>query len=404
MASPLQKIRDLFSELMGWTGEELIPVDFVMAAYLSPFLPGSVEKTWGDLCGPPASGKSEILRALEDGENRTRVVHNITPNAFSSAMRDENDKSIDYSLVHVLQDSTPPKGPKVLILPEMTSILGMGPERVGKFFGDMRAAYDGSFNNAAGNLGIDCKSDLNFGVLTACTEVMDEYRKSNQTLGERTMVCRIGRETAAYTARQKIADQVVQGDRLRKAVLRTRIKVVTHKALNEAIAHIKTTNGNVVRGESFTFRVGRLGAIATSLRTQPLSANSFTSLSEGPARLAQQLVNWGDCRVLFDGRPAWNEGDYKLVRRITQDTLHPETIKAIHALWRDGEEESVLPMEASTILSKSDVGQSFFRQLKQWAIIGILYQFDATSYALHPAFASDIKRTGFMEGLYAFRS
>ena len=42
--SPLRRIRELFTELMGWTNEELEAVDFIMASYISPFIPGAGER------------------------------------------------------------------------------------------------------------------------------------------------------------------------------------------------------------------------------------------------------------------------------------------------------------------------------------------------------------------------
>ena len=376
-----------------------MPVDFVMASYLSAFLPGAVEKSWGDLCGPASIGKTEILRALEDGQQRTVVIHNITENAFASAMKDENNPEKDFSLAFQLSSRRPPKGPKVLVLPELSTFLTMRGDKVAKLFGDLRAAFDGSYNTAAGNIGLESKNDLNFGLLTACTEVLDEFRRTNQTLGERTVVCRIGRHTKAYSSRQKIADHVGRGNRLKKAQLRVRIQVTTRKALDASIALIKSTGGRVGQSDAFLHRVGRLAAVATSVRTQPLSSNSYTSLAEGPGRLVQQLITWGDCRVLFDARDEWTREDYDLVRRIAQDTMSPESLRALHIMWRGGLRESSTPIPCEEIRRQANIDGAFHRQLRQWEIIGILEQYDTNSYSLNPAFAQDIHDTNFMEEL-----
>lgn len=399
MTSPLQTLRGLFTELMGWEDEELMPVDFVMASYLTGFLPGAVEKSWGDLCGPPAIGKTEILRALEDGQRRTIMVDTLTENAFSSAMRDPDEPDKDFSLLYQLSDRREPRGPKVLVIKEMSTLLNMRREKADKIFADLRAAYDGSYTTAAGNIGLDTKTDLNFGMLTACTEKLDEFRRTNQTLGERTVVCRIGRESREYVARQEIADHVIKGCRLRKAALRARIKIATRKAIEEAIALIKTTGGKVGQGESFISRVGRLATIATSVRTVPLSAKSYANLAEGPGRLIGQLTSWGDCRVLFDARRSWTDEDYRLVRRIAQDTMPPDNLRALHVMWRGGPKEAVKPMPGEEIRRKANLDGTFFRQLRQWAIIGILHQYDEGVYGMNPAFAEDVELTGFMEGI-----
>lgn len=399
MPTPLGILREHFQELMGWEGEELMPVDFVMASYLTAFLPGAVEKSWGDLCGPPACGKTEILRALEDGQQRTIMLDTLTTNAFSSAMRDPDDPTKDFSLLYQLSNGRMPKGPKVLVIKEFSTFLNMPRDKVNQVFADLRAAYDGTYTVAAGNIGLETKTDLNFGMLTACTEKLDEFRRTNQTLGERTVVCRIGRSTSSYEARAKVADHVIKGDRLQKAILRARIKVSTKKALDEAIRTIRETKGKVSQSEDFLQQLGRLCAVATSVRTAPLSKTSYANLAEGPGRLIGQLTAWGDCRVLFDARASWTTDDYRMVRRVAQDTMPPESLRALSSIWRGGRDNAVRPITGEEIRQAATLDIGFHRQLQQWVIIGILLQPLEGTYQMNPAFAADVEYTGFMEGL-----
>jgi hypothetical protein len=376
-----------------------MPVDFVMASYLTGFLPGAVEKAWGDLCGPPSIGKTEILRALEDGQNRTVMVDTLTENAFSSAMRNPDEPDRDFSLLYQLSDGREPRGPKVLVIKEFSTFLNMRREKSDKIFADLRSAYDGDYTTAAGNIGLDTKTDLNFGLITACTEKLDEFRRTNQTLGERTLVCRIGRHTRGYAARQAIADHVIRGNRLVKAALRAKIKVTVKRAINDAVERIRKKEYKVTQEEQFILKVGRLAALATSVRTGPLSERSYASLSEGPGRFVGQLTSWGDCRVIFDGRTAWTDDDYHLVRRIAQDTMPPENLRALAALWRGSKEAAVAPMDSNTIWGEALLDSSFSRQLQQWAIIGILNVAGGCLYSMNPDFAADVELTGFMEGI-----
>lgn len=397
--SPLQKLRELFHGMMNWDGEDLIPLDFVMACYLTPFLPGSVDKAWGDLRGPAAIGKSEILHALKDGQQRSIVLHNITTNAFSSAMQDENDKTLDFSLAYQLSDGRKPEGPKVLVLPELSSFLCMATEKVQKFFSDLRGAFEGEHNTASGNQGLINKSDLNFGLLTACTEKADEYSRANQPLGERTLICRLGKGMEEYEARAALADHVGKTDRVKKARAQNIIRATTRSAIDSAVQHVNETGGKVEQSEDMIRKVGRLGAVSTSVRTMPISGTSLATLSEGPARIELQLMALGDCRVLFDGRSSWTEDDYNLVRRVTQDTMLPECLAAMNVIWRGDIGKAVLPMTVEDIRRGCNQPSGFYRQLKQWAIIGILEPHGEAGYSMHPAFARDVEYTGFLEGL-----
>jgi hypothetical protein len=270
----------------------------------------------------------------------------------------------------------------------------MRKEKVDKIFADLRSAYDGSYTTAAGNIGLDTRNNLQFGLITACTEKLDDFRRTNQTLGERTLVCRMGRERASYAARAAVADHVVRGCRMKKAALRARIKIQTRKAINAAIKQIKKCGGKVAQGEVYLSRVARVAAIATSIRSAPLSKRSYTNLAEGAARFAGQLTSWGDSRVLFDGRSSWTDDDYALVRRIAQDTMPPEFLRGIHAMWKTS-----MPQSIDDIRKGAMADGDFYRQLKQWEIIGVVHAGATGDYALDTAFRKDLDTTGFMEGL-----
>jgi hypothetical protein len=322
------------------------------------------------------------------------MIDTLTENAFASAMRDPDEPERDFSLLFQLSNGRDPKGPKVLVIKEFSTFLNMRREKVDKIFADLRSAYDGSYATAAGNIGLETRNDLQFGLITACTEKLDDFRRTNQTLGERTLVCRIGRETASYAARAAVADHVVQGCRMKKAALRARIKIQTRKAINAAIKRIKSCGGKVAQSDLFLRRVARVAAIATSIRSSPLSKKSYTNLAEGAARFTGQLTSWGDCRVLFDGRSGWTAEDYALVRRIAQDTMPPEFLRGIHAMWKHGKTMSIEEIRQGAMADGD-----FYRQLKQWEIIGILHRTATDEYLLDPIFKQDLDDTGFMEGL-----
>jgi hypothetical protein len=395
----LQQLRSLFKEMLDWDGEALIPVDFVMASALTAYLPGSVEKAWGDLCGPPSSGKSEVLNSLEDGNRRVIVLEDLTGKAFNSGMRDESDPDKRFSVIAQLRHSRPPVGPKILVFPEMGAITNMPREQRRQLFNAIRAAFEGNFRSATGVAGLDPIHDASFALLTGGTEQMDEYRRYDQTLGQRTLTCRVARHTSKYEVRQQIADRAAQTDRMAKHHLKEKIRQKVCVFLDNAISRIKATGGMVQQDESYIHRIGRLGLIVTSLRTVPLSRETYTSLPEGAPRLAQQLVAFGDARVLFDGRNSWTDDDYALVRRIAQDTLPPSFLRALHAMYRGKVENAVKAYPCDRLIRDAQVGPEFYRQIHQWHINDIVDFHHDGVYSIKPGFAADLEYTGFMEGL-----
>jgi hypothetical protein len=79
--------------------------------------------------------------------------------------------------------------------------------------------------------------------------------------------------------------------------------------------------------------------------------------------------------------------------------MPPENLRAIHALWRGGAEASRAPMTVDEIREKAMADGEFYRQVRQWEIIGILFSYGNGEYGLNPEFAKDLEFTGFMEGL-----
>jgi hypothetical protein len=385
--------------MLDWEGEALIPVDFVMASALTAYLPGSVEKAWGDLCGPPSSGKSEVLNALEDGNQRVIILENMTGRAFDSGMRDESDPDKRFSVISELRVSRPPIGPKILVFPEMGAITSMPKEQRRQLFNALRAAFEGRYRGATGVAGLDPIHDASFALLTGGTEQMDEFRRFDQTLGQRTLICRVARHTSDYGVRQRIADRAARTDRMAKHQLKEKIRSSVGIFLDNAIARIQATGGMVQQDDSYIHRIGRLGLIVTSIRTCPLSRESYTSVPEGAPRLAQQLVAFGDSRVLFDARNSWTDADYALVRRIAQDTLPPSFLRALHAMYRGKVENAIKAYPADRLIKEAKVGPEFYRQVHQWHINDIVDFHHDGVYSLKPEFAADLEYTSFMEGL-----
>lgn len=377
-----------------------MPVDFVCASAINAWLPGANEKAWGELIAAGSSGKTELLSAFNDGERRAIFREHFTENSFTSAFRDENDPDEDHSLARLLQYSTEPRGPKILVLPEMTTIYKARPEKRDTILSNLRAAYDGSLRQQAGNIGADLKTDLVFGLIGACTETADVFRMQDQTLGSRTLICRLARHTLSYASGQKTADFVSQVDRLDKADLRNEIKGDVKEALARCIELIRTTEGRVQRDGKMAHQVGRLALLSTRVRSVPLSDRMYASTPEGPARLEHQLMGWGDSRAVFDGRTAWTEEDYRLIRRVAQDTMPPHFLRVWKALWRGSAEASIQGLSTDKIIAESKTDRDICRQLRQWSIFELLNDFEGgSSWGIRPDVAADIEYTGFLENL-----
>lgn len=387
--SPLDQARDGFTRLLGWTGEDLYPVDFCLASYLSTFLPGQKEKPWGALVGGPGTGKSQVLHMF-DLHARTVSVQHFTENSFTSAYQDPNNPNMDFSLLARLSPQSTPLGRKVLIIHEMSTVLQGRPERANKLMSDLRAAFEdtGGYTVSSGMQGLRTY-DTGFGLLIASTEVMDDYLKTNQTLGERTIICRTGRSLIPFCKRREVARSAFLVDRTKKAKTIEEIQNFVKDLIDESIERAKTADIGVP--ENLVEKGSLLTNLVTSIRTCPLK-NSYVSTPEGPARLSQQVRLWGDTRALIDGRDTWNLEDYKLVRRLSIDTMPPDHWRLFNAMWRGSPEAAIKAAPASELAYRAKVEPEFAkRQLRQWTILDFMVQCssDLETYAMKPEVAAD---------------
>lgn len=74
--------------------------------------------------------------------------------------------------------------------------------------------------------------------------------------------------------------------------------------------------------------------------------------------------------------------------------MPPEFLRGIHTIWKHGK-----PMSIDEIRQGAMADGDFYRQLKQWEIIGVLHRTATEEYILDPVFKQDLDETGFMEGL-----
>lgn len=386
--TPLQTIRNLFGEMMGWGEDKLALIDFAVAAYCTPFLPGEGrERTWGIIVGPPAVGKTELLRIFLDynpekeGPRRTVWGGDFTENALVSGYRSDDDPDFDPSVFAKLDQRRPPIGKKVLIIPEMGPVWGLPREHRTRWFHRMRMAFDGDFTADSGKAGTTFYK-LGFGFLGASTEQVDEIKKQDQALGDRIMLCRMNQGGVDWKARKARIRSASRSDPYRHAENREIVRATFVREMDAIVRKLAvTTRYEVEHPDAIQNRLEDLCNLFTITRTVPISAQTHTSAPEEGTRVVKQLVTWGDALATFDGRTSWNESDYALMRRIARDTLPPDFLRALVALWGGSKDEARKAKSGERIRIQGMMGDSIHRQLGQWVLSGLLWEPDSGSYA-----------------------
>lgn len=392
--SLLDDLTALYTRKFNWREDHLQPIRAIIAASLTPYLPGERRVVWAELVGAPATGKSSLLRTLYDDDRWATVMDDLSPAAFASAYVDPNNPTKDFSLMGQLGNSRDPVGPKLLLCPDTNSLYTMPTEQVTGLMGKLRAASDGEYHRPAGNKGLTNWKDLNFVVLLGSVPKMDIHRRDSAALGERLLTVRFD-DDVSYAAGQKVADWSSSRDAVVQDGLGLEIKALTKRIIDEAKDELKgcTTDQHIRKPGDAAFHAGRLGLMLTRMRMAPYSQEEYNCSPENPPRLIAQLKGFIDCLAVVDGRREWSEEDYRIACRCVRDSLHPTYLKAIKALWRGDVKEAQQPMPAEDIKDRAEAGPSIFRQLDQWVRSDILTPFPPNKYGLKKLFAQDIQLT-----------
>lgn len=146
---------------------------------------------WLYLVGPPSSGKTEILQAL-NGEEIFQVS-TLSKASLISGYKDKETKNRDESLLPKLNGKT-------MVIKDFTAMVKERQEILLSVIGRLRDAYDGYSCRAFGT-GIKGYHSK-FGLIAAVTNIIDKHRGVLAELGERFLTYRCP-EVSAEESRQR---------------------------------------------------------------------------------------------------------------------------------------------------------------------------------------------------------
>lgn len=186
-------IRDAFEKWLSFPDYDI--VDIVGATIVANRLPG--EPMWLAIVGPSASGKTEIVRALE-GLERVHPLDRITPSTFVSGYRvagKQRGKPKQFGLLAKMSDGEP----HVLVIEDFSLIFGKRRDTRGEVMADLRKLFDGRYVAPFGN-------DVYFewrgkvGVIACSTGVYDREMGAQSKFGDRFLVVRSSTGDAIHSA------------------------------------------------------------------------------------------------------------------------------------------------------------------------------------------------------------
>lgn len=398
----------LFTQHLGWGPVDLPAVGGVFAAYLSSHLPGGLEPAWPDLIAPPSHGKGELLAPFMSFPMSVNLDH-LTANAFASSYQDDKNKTLDFSLINRLswtywdREQHVPVGNKTGIIPEFSTKEKGDAGSTAQF----RRSFDGSFGVASGNKGYREYKCLSFGLITAGTELIDQYKLTHANLGERTITCRLGKGMVDPKVGWDGARRTFGQSQFDKQQMRKTIETFVHTALYDMILYVQQLKAFPSFSEDLNQRISSLAAFGCRARatamTDPLCTGGGGPLSrnaEAPHRLTLQLKAWLMSRCLLAGRIALDETDYSAARTMVQDSIPPDNLDMLHNVWRGSADQAVRPISTEAVADGVHATRGYVdRQISQWVRHHTLLRHGPGLWGIHPFIADQLDKTRFFDGV-----
>ncbi|MBT6821700.1 hypothetical protein HOA56_04710 [archaeon] len=136
-------------------------------------------KLWLIIIGNSGSGKTELLKLIDD-EINTKTIKRITGNTLING--NINKKTFP--------DLVPKLRNKIMLMPEMATMLTLGKDERSMIWAQFRDLYDGVLGRQSGT-GMDINyTDLNTTLIGCSTPAIDSHLILNQSLGSREFIYR----------------------------------------------------------------------------------------------------------------------------------------------------------------------------------------------------------------------
>ena len=240
----------LIAHLRTWQGgEDFAHVDFAVAVAVSA-ADETGDPLWGMIVGPPSSGKTETVRALDDvADDR---LDEVTTAALLSWTRGSKPKPTGV-LARV-------PDPALLTIADFSTVLATSDKGSrDQLFSDLRRVYDGALRRDLGNAPGPLRWDGRLTILAAVTPVIDDYSSHADALGPRWLYLRmpeVDRGQRRRAAGQRRVELVAKREQARA------LAVTTVKHARAALSEVELNDDTLtVLGDAAVVVAAGRGAV-----------------------------------------------------------------------------------------------------------------------------------------------
>ena len=305
-------------------------IRITIATAIAAMMPG--DPIWLFVIDPPGALKTEICRSLTG--SRVYSVDALTPQSLISGFRAKKGERIDI---------LPDLDGKVLIIKDFTTILNQ-PERIrDELLSKLRAAFDGSLEQAFGS-GVKKKGyQATFGIIAAVTPVIEIYYKIHSLLGERFISVKTG-----YNRQEAVKSALKQSGK--EAQMRDEIRQTARAMLDFYEVECRHTNLYLTNWD--IDKIAALGESVAILRSSVARdyqrAVLYNPEAEVGTRLSKQFFRLGQALEVL------GHYDYSAIKRCGWDCVSSSRKRILECLSMLGE-TSTSELSEITRLSRNMV-------------------------------------------------
>lgn len=334
----LQEVKDTFQKWLHLDGD-LDVIDVVMAASIDRRVPG--DPLWLLLISPSGGTKTEIVRA-----NTTKYAYTLDSLTSHTLISGKIERDKQGNLLPVKGILSQIDG-KVLIIKDLTVILGTRQEERDAIFSQLRSIYDGYIECGFGTSDKPIRVSARIGLIAAVTPAVDHYTKMYNQLGERFLKIRHNPDSEKAT--EKAMANMGKEEQMRQEL---------SDAVSRFLNYLEVPKIEPVSA-AFLKQIQRLAQATAILRT-PVTINfwkyevnsALTPSVEYPTRLSKQLLKLAYCLAAVRGKTTVTEVEIQTVQRVARDTAYPNRIRIIVAMENLGNQVPTLGGMKGTISSQ----------------------------------------------------
>jgi hypothetical protein len=314
-------LEDVKLSFCGWLKlKDHTVVDVILGTVVANDLPGDPVNLY--TVGPPSTGKTEILRSLND-HPKIYYTSNLTPQTLVSGSKSKDGKFKSSLLLNLKQS-----GKTILVLKDFTTVLEMRSESRQEILSQLREIADGYYRKTFGT-GDEITWSGKLAIIAGVTPAIERYHSIHQVLGERFLYFRISPgdpRAMAEMARKWAGKEEKMRHELRETV-------------KQFLAQFeKPGDGNIPISEDLNQKLFSLACFVAEARSG-VSRDRYTQAieylpeAEGPARLVKQLWTLGAGISIIQGKSEFDDDVYNILKKVGKDTLPSHRNLILKKMW-----------------------------------------------------------------------